>query len=182
MKVKSRIYSNQILKFNVGIIKFQNGNAEISEELWKEICDRNFPGIFKEGDEPEYKTRLEEKLRGEIQEGNKEFEAEINRLKGIIETQKQTIAQKDKEIENWKAVVEELKSNSNAGASKEDDVVKENPSTEVDDELLKDLKSMKKDELIEVAKSEDGGSYSDEDLNGKTKEDIINMILSKDKE
>ena len=38
---------------------------------------------------------------------------------------------------------------------------------------------MKKDELISVAKSEDGGQYTDEDLEGKTKDEIIIMILSK---
>ena len=56
---------------------------------------------------------------------------------------------------------------------------KDENNQDVDGELLRDLKSMKKDELISVAKSEDGGQYTDEDLEGKNKDEIITMILSK---
>ena len=51
MKVKSRVYSNQSLKFGKGVVKFVNGEAEVSEELYQEIVDRKFPNIFKEGEE-----------------------------------------------------------------------------------------------------------------------------------
>lgn len=178
MKVKSRIYVNHRLVFSNGVIQFQNGIAEIDEKLWKEICDKKFPNIYKEGDEPEYKTKFEDSIRSEVKENYKEYEDEIVRLKGIIETQKITIDQKDKEISNWKAVVEEMK-NTKKGSEEKPKVEEIKEDQNIDSELLKDLKSMKKDELISVAKSEDGGQYTDEDLEGKTKDEIIIMILSK---
>lgn len=178
MKVKSRIYVNHRLVFSNGVIQFQNGIAEIDEKLWKEICDNKFPNIYKEGDEPEYKTKFEDSIRSEVKENYKEYEDEIVRLKGIIEAQKITIDQKDKEISNWKAVVEEMK-NTKKGSEEKPKVEEIKEDQNIDSELLKDLKSMKKDELISVAKSEDGGQYTDEDLEGKTKDEIIIMILSK---
>lgn len=178
MKVKSRIYVNHRLVFSNGVIQFQNGIAEIDEKLWKEICDKKFPNIYKEGDEPEYKTKFEDSIRSEVKENYKEYEDEIVRLKGIIEAQKTTIDQKDKEISNWKAVVEEMK-NPKKGSEEKPKVEEIKEDQNIDSELLKDLKSMKKDELISVAKSEDGGQYTDEDLEGKTKDEIIIMILSK---
>ena len=99
MKVKSRVYSNQSLKFGKGVVKFVNGEAEVSEELYQEIVDRKFPNIFKEGEEPEYRTKFEEQLRKDVKDGNKEFEDEIKRLKNIIEAQKSEINRKDGEIE-----------------------------------------------------------------------------------
>lgn len=178
MKVKSRIYVNHRLVFSNGVIQFQNGIAEIDEKLWKEICDKKFSNIYKEGDEPEYKTKFEDSIRSEVKENYKEYEDEIVRLKGIIEAQKITIDQKDKEISNWKAVVEEMK-NTKKGSEEKPKVEEIKEDQNIDSELLKDLKSMKKDELISVAKSEDGGQYTDEDLEGKTKDEIITMILSK---
>lgn len=178
MKVKSRIYVNHRLVFSNGVIQFQNGIAEIDEKLWKEICDKKFPNIYKEEDEPEYKTKFEDSIRSEVKENYKEYEDEIVRLKGIIEAQKITIDQKDKEISNWKAVVEEMK-NTKKGSEEKPKVEEIKEDQNIDSELLKDLKSMKKDELISVAKSEDGGQYTDEDLEGKTKDEIIIMILSK---
>lgn len=178
MKVKSRIYVNHRLVFSNGVIQFQNGIAEIDEKLWKEICDKKFPNIYKEGDEPEYKTKFEDSIRSEVKENYKEYEDEIVRLKGIIEAQKITIDQKDKEISNWKAVVEEMK-NTKKGSEEKPKVEEIKEDQNIDSELLKDLKSMKKGELISVAKSEDGGQYTDEDLEGKTKDEIIIMILSK---
>lgn len=182
MKVKSRIYVNHRLVFSNGVIQFQNGIAEIDEKLWKEICDKNFPNIYKEGDEPEYKTKFEDSIRSEVKENYKEYEDEIVRLKGIIEAQKITIDQKDKEISNWKAVVEEMKNSKKESENnnfKIEEESKDENNQDVDSELLRDLKSMKKDELISVAKSEDGGQYTDEDLEGKSKDEIITMILSK---
>lgn len=179
MKVKSRIYVNHRLVFSNGVIQFQNGIAEIDEKLWKEICDKKFPNIYKEGDEPEYKTKFEDSIRSEVKESYKEYEDEIVRLKGIIEAQKTTIDQKDKEISNWKAVVEEMKNPKKSSEEKPKVEETKEENQDVDSELLKDLKSMKKDELISVAKSEDGGQYTDEDLEGKNKDEIITMILSK---
>lgn len=182
MKVKSRIYVNHNLMFDNGAVQFQNGVAEISKEIWKEICDKKFPNIYKEGDEPEYRTKFEDSIYNEVKENYKEYEDEIARLKGIIETQKITISQKDKEIENWKSVVEGMKNSKKESENnnfKIEEESKDENNQDVDGELLRDLKSMKKDELISVAKSEDGGQYTDEDLEGKNKDEIITMILSK---
>ena len=172
--LKSRVYNNHRIVLNGGPVQFVNGRAEVSEELYQEIVSRKLPDIYKEGEEPEFKTRLEEKLRSEVKEGNKEYEEEIKRLKNIVEAQKVEISKKEKEIEVWKkcvetqAVVPELE-------TKQEVSIKE----EEDDEVKTALKKMKVDELKELAMTEDGGSFKEEDLKGKKKEEIIDMILSK---
>lgn len=181
--VKSRVYNNHKIMLNGGPVQFVGGRAEVSEELYQEIVSREIPDIYKEGEEPEYKTRLEEKLRSEVKEGNQEFEEEIKRLKNIIEAQKVEISRKEKEVEMWKKCVEELK------AGKQEMVATLEPETkpeeetpikqEEDDEVKTALKKMKVDELKELAMTEDGGSFKEEDLKGKKKEEIIDMILSK---
>ena len=180
--LKSRVYNNHRIALNGGPVQFVNGRAEVSEELYQEIVSRKLPDIYKEGEEPEFKTRLEEKLRSEVKEGNKEYEEEIKRLKNIVEAQKVEISKKEKEIEVWKKCVEDLKA-----GNKETQTVAPEPETkqevsikeEEDDEVKTALKKMKVDELKELAMTEDGGSFKEEDLKGKKKEEIIDMILSK---
>lgn len=180
--VKSWVYNNHRIVLNGGPVQFVNGRAEVSEELYQEIVSRKLPDIYKEGEEPEFKTRLEEKLRSEVKEGNKEYEEEIKRLKNIVEAQKVEISKKEKEIEVWKKCVEDLKA-----GNKETQAVAPEPETkqevsikeEEDDEVKTALKKMKVDELKELAMTEDGGSFKEEDLKGKKKEEIIDMILSK---
>ena len=175
--LKSRVYNNHRIVLNGGPVQFVNGRAEVSEELYQEIVSRKLPDIYKEGEEPEFKTRLEEKLRSEVKEGNKEYEEEIKRLKNIVEVQKVEISKKEKEIEVWKKCVEDLKA-----GNKETQAVVPEPEAkqeEEDDEVKTALKKMKVDELKELAMTEDGGSFKEEDLKGKKKEEIIDMILSK---
>lgn len=180
--LKSRVYNNHKIVLNGGPVQFVNGRAEVSEELYQEIVSRKLPDIYKEGEEPEFKTRLEEKLRSEVKEGNKEYEEEIKRLKNIVEAQKVEISKKEKEIEAWKKCVEDLKA-----GNKETQAVAPEPEPkqevsikeEEDDEVKTALKKMKVDELKELAMTEDGGSFKEEDLKGKKKEEIIDMILSK---
>lgn len=180
--LKSRVYNNHKIVLNGGPVQFVNGRAEVSEELYQEIVSRKLPDIYKEGEEPKFKTRLEEKLRSEVKEGNKEYEEEIKRLKNIVEAQKVEISKKEKEIEVWKKCVEDLKA-----GNKETQAVAPEPEPkqevsikeEEDDEVKTALKKMKVDELKELAMTEDGGSFKEEDLKGKKKEEIIDMILSK---
>lgn len=180
--LKSRVYNNHKIVLNGGPVQFVNGRAEVSEELYQEIVSRKLPDIYKEGEEPEFKTRLEEKLRSEVKEGNKEYEEEIKRLKNIVEAQKVEISKKEKEIEVWKKCVEDLKA-----GNKETQAVAPEPEPkqevsikeEEDNEVETALKKMKVDELKELAMTEDGGSFKEEDLKGKKKEEIIDMILSK---
>lgn len=179
--LKSRVYNNHRIVLNGGPVQFVNGRAEVSEELYQEIVSRKLPDIYKEGEEPEFKTRLEEKLRSEVKEGNQEFEEEIKRLKNIIEAQKVEISRKEKEVEMWKKCVEELKAgNKETVAPAAPEPEEETPiKKEEDDEVKTALKKMKVDELKELAMTEDGGSFKEEDLKGKKKEEIIDMILSK---
>lgn len=183
--LKSRVYNNHRIVLNGGPVQFVNGRAEVSEELYQEIVSRKLPDIYKEGEEPEFKTRLEEKLRSEVKEGNKEYEEEIKRLKNIVEAQKVEISKKEKEVEMWKKCVEDLKA-----GNKGTETVTPEPETkpeeeetpikqEEDDEVKTALKKMKVDELKELAMTEDGGSFKEEDFKGKKKEEIIDMILSK---
>lgn len=177
--VKSRVFSQHSLKFKNGIVKFVNGVATISEELYQEIVETNFPNIFKEGEEPEYKTKLEEKLRSDIKKDNEEYESEIRRLKHIIEAQETELTKKDSEITSWKQLVEELKAGGTVKTEKVSEINKEEPKATEDDELLKELNAAKVEELKALAMSEDGGSYSENDLKGKKKDEIIKMILAK---
>nr|DAJ68456.1 MAG TPA: hypothetical protein [Caudoviricetes sp.] len=171
--IKSRVYSQHTLKFKNGTVKFHNGVATVSDELYQEIVDGQFPNIYKEGEEPEYKTKIEEQLRTEIKKDNEEYENEIRRLKNVIESQEIELSKKDGEIESWKKLVEELK------AGKTEPVKTETKEETEDDNLLADLKATKVDDLKALAMSEEGGSYSEEDLKGKRKDEIIEMILSK---
>lgn len=171
--IKSRVYSQHTLKFKNGTVKFCNGVATVSDELYQEIVDGQFPNIYKEGEEPEYKTKMEEQLRTEIKKDNEEYENEIRRLKNVIESQEIELSKKDGEIESWKKLVEELK------AGKTEPVKTETKEEIEDDNLLADLKATKVDDLKALAMSEEGGNYSEEDLKGKRKDEIIEMILSK---
>lgn len=182
--LKSRVYNNHKIMLNGGPVQFVGGRAEVSEELYQEIVRRELPDIYKEGEEPEYRTRIEDKLRSEVKEGNKEFEEEINRLKNIVEVQKTEIAKKNEEIAMWKKCVEDLKTGNKetvAPADPEPETEQEEPSIkqEEDNEVKSALKKMKVDELKELAMTEDGGSFKEEELKGKKKEEIIDMILSK---
>lgn len=180
--LKSRVYNNHKIMLNGGPVQFVGGRAEVSEELYQEIVSRELPDIYKEGEEPEYRTRIEDKLRSEVKEGNKEFEEEISRLKNIVEVQKTEIAKKNEEIAMWKKCVEDLKAgNKETQAVVPEPEAKQEASIkeEEDDEVKTALKKMKVDELKELAMTEDGGSFKEEDLKGKKKEEIIDMILSK---
>lgn len=185
VKVRSRVYSSQKIKLNGGVIHFINGNADISEELYRELVDRKFPNIYKEGDEPEYKTSLESKLRQEVSEGNEEFKNEINRLKNIIESQKVELAKKDEEIESWKKAVEDLqKGISLSKEEKKDDKEIETEKVEksdedIDDELFNELNALTVKQLIEMGMTEEGGGFEEKDLKNKKKDEIIKMIMSK---
>lgn len=187
MKIKSRVYSNQSLKFEKGIVKFVNGEAEVSDELYQEIVDRKFPNIFEEGKEPEYRTKFEDQIRKDVKEGNQEYEEEIRRLKNIIEAQKSEINRKDGEIASWKKVVDDLKHEIDVfkltatnGAMKTETKVEEQVvENEEISEIRKDLEGMKVAELKSLAMEEDYGNFQESDLKDKKKEDIINMILSK---
>lgn len=186
VKVRSRVYSSQKIKLNGGVIHFINGNADISEKLYQEIVDRKLPNIYKEGDEPEYKTSLESKLRQEVSEGNEEFKNEINRLKNIIESQKVELAKKDEEIKSWKKAVEDLQKGipSSKEEKKEDDKEIETEKAEkgdedIDDELFNELNTLTVKQLIEMGMTEEGGGFEEKDLKNKKKDEIIKMIMSK---
>lgn len=185
VKVRSRVYSSQKIKLNGGVIHFINGNADISEELYQELVDRKLPNIYKEGDEPEYKTSLESKLRQEVSEGNEEFKNEINRLKNIIESQKVELDKKDEEIKSWKKAVEDLqKGISPSKEEKKDDKEIETEEAEkgdedIDDELFNELNALTVKQLIEMGMTEEGGGFEEKDLKNKKKDEIIKMIMSK---
>lgn len=186
VRVRSRVYGSQKIKLNGGVIQFISGNADISEKLYQEIVDRKLPNIYKEGDEPEYKTSLESKLRQEVSEGNEEFKNEINRLKNIIESQKVELAKKDEEIESWKKAVEDLQKGipSFKEEKKEDDKEIETEKAEkgdedIDDELLNELNTLTVKQLIEMGMTEEGGGFEEKDLKNKKKDEIIKMIMSK---
>lgn len=185
VKVRSRVYSSQKIKLNGGVIHFINENADISEELYQELVDRKLPNIYKEGDEPEYKTSLESKLRQEVSEGNEEFKNEINRLKNIIESQKVELDKKDEEIKSWKKAVEDLqKGISPSKEEKKDDKEIETEKVEkgdedIDDELFNELNTLTVKQLIEMGMTEEGGGFEEKDLKNKKKDEIIKMIMSK---
>lgn len=185
VKVRSRVYSSQKIKLNGGVIHFINGNADISEELYQELVDRKLPNIYKEGNEPEYKTSLESKLRQEVSEGNEEFKNEINRLKNIIESQKVELDKKDEEIKSWKKAVEDLqKGISPSKEEKKDDKEIETEKAEkgdedIDDELFNELNTLTVKQLIEMGMTEEGGGFEEKDLKNKKKDEIIKMIMSK---
>lgn len=186
VRIESKVYSNQKFMFGNELVKFTGRKAEVSKETWEAMQASKYPGVFLEGKMPATNTKLEIELTDDIKRYKQEMEAEVSRLKNIIEAQSIEIGKAKKEALDWRNLCAELQKGAKMPEIKDEksDNGKEdeNPTlaegkTSVEDELRKELKTMKVDELKTIALETEGIEPSD--IEGKKKDEIIDLLVTK---
>lgn len=186
VRIESKVYSNQKFMFSNELVKFTGRKAEVSKETWEAMQASKYPGVFLEGKMPATNTKLEIELTDDIKRYKQEMEAEVSRLKNIIEAQSIEIGKAKKEALDWRNLCAELQKGAKMPEIKDEksDNGKEdeNPTlaegeTSAEDELRKELKTMKVDELKTIALETEGIEPSD--IEGKKKDEIIDLLVTK---
>ena len=186
VRIESKVYSNQKFMFGNELVKFTGRKAEVSKETWEAMQASKYPGVFLEGKMPAANTKLEIELTDDIKRYKQEMEAEVSRLKNIIETQSIEIGKAKKEALDWRNLCAELQKGAKMPEIKDEKsdngkVDKNSTPTggeiSVEDELRKELKAMKVDELKTVALETEGIGPSD--IEGKKKDEIIDLLVTK---
>lgn len=186
VRIESKVYSNQKFMFGNELVKFTGRKAEVSKETWEAMQASKYPGVFLEGKMPATNTKLEIELTDDIKRYKQEMEAEVSRLKNIIEAQSIEIGKVKKEALDWRNLCAELQKGAKMPEIKDEksDNGKEdeNPTlakgeTSAEDELRKELKTMKVDELKTIALETEGIEPSD--IEGKKKDEIIDLLVTK---
>lgn len=186
VRIESKVYSNQKFMFGNELVKFIGRKAEVSKETWEAMQASKYPGVFLEGKMPATNTKLEIELTDDIKRYKQEMEAEVSRLKNIIEAQSIEIGKAKKEALDWRNLCAELQKGAKMPEIKDEksDNGKEdeNPTlakgeTSAEDELRKELKTMKVDELKTIALETEGIEPSD--IEGKKKDEIIDLLVTK---
>lgn len=186
VRIESKVYSNQKFMFGNELVKFTGRKAEVSKETWEAMQASKYPGVFLEGKMPAANTKLEIELTDDIKRYKQEMEAEVSRLKNIIEAQSVEIGKAKKEALDWRNLCAELQKGAKMPEIKDEKSdngkADENPTpTEgeisVEDELRKELKAMKVDELKAIALETEGIEPSD--IEGKKKDEIIDLLVTK---
>lgn len=186
VRIESKVYSNQKFMFGNELVKFTGRKAEVSKETWEAMQASKYPGVFLEGKMPATNTKLEIELTDDIKRYKQEMEAEVSRLKNIIEAQSIEIGKAKKEALDWRNLCAELQKGAKMPEIKDEksDNGKEdeNPTlakgeTSAEDELRKELKIMKVDELKTIALETEGIEPSD--IEGKKKDEIIDLLVTK---
>lgn len=186
VRIESKVYSNQKFMFGNELVKFTGRKAEVSKETWEAMQASKYPGVFLEGKMPAANTKLEIELTDDIKRYKQEMEAEVSRLKNIIEAQSIEIGKAKKEALDWRNLCAELQKGAKMPEIKDEKSdngkADENPApTEgeisVEDELRKELKAMKVDELKTIALETEGIEPSD--IEGKKKDEIIDLLVTK---
>lgn len=186
VRIESKVYSNQKFMFGNELVKFTGRKAEVSKETWEAMQVSKYPGVFLEGKMPAANTKLEIELTDDIKRYKQEMEAEVSRLKNIIEAQSIEIGKAKKEALDWRNLCAELQKGAKMPEIKDEKSdngkADENPTPtggeiSVEDELRKELKAMKVDELKTVALETEGIGPSD--IEGKKKDEIIDLLVTK---
>lgn len=186
VRIESKVYSNQKFMFGNELVKFTGRKAEVSKETWEAMQASKYPGVFLEGKMPATNTKLEIELTDDIKRYKQEMEAEVSRLKNIIEAQSIEIGKAKKEALDWRNLCAELQKGAKMPEIKDEksDNGKENENptlaegeTSAEDELRKELKTMKVDELKTIALETEGIEPSD--IEGKKKDEIIDLLVTK---
>lgn len=179
IKVYSREYSNTPIRFGSDLVVFKNGEAEVSEDLYKKVKEMNFP-IYTKEDMPEYKTPNQIDADVTIEEMKKEYLAEIDRLNNIIKAKDQKIEQLNIEVKTWKDEYEKTMKVETSEQTKKTSKNKENTTENLSNELKEvkeDLEKMSFAELKELA-TEESIKGVDKFTEETQKADLINLIIS----
>ena len=186
MIIETTKYANQKLSFYGKVVEFKGGKAEVDDNLGQMILDSKFPYIFAEGKVEREKSSIEKMLENELSDKETVMKAEIDRLNKIIESKDLEIKKKENEVQLWKDEVEKIKAKSNSvfaesvaesvakEVKNEAETGKENELT--DDEVMKQLDALKKDELLDMAKN-----MNIETTSQMTKATLIDLIIAESK-
>lgn len=186
VRIESKVYSNQKFMFGNELVKFTGRKAEVSKETWEAMQASKYPGVFLEGKMPAANTKLEIELTDDIKRYKQEMEAEVSRLKNIIEAQSIEIGKAKKEALDWRnlcaelqkgAKMPEIKDEKSDNGKADENSTPTGGEISVEDELRKELKAMKVDELKTVALETEGIEPSD--IEGKKKDEIIDLLVTK---
>lgn len=186
VRIESKVYSNQKFMFGNELVKFTGRKAEVSKETWEAMQASKYPGVFLEGKMPAANTKLEIELTDDIKRYKQEMEAEVSRLKNIIEAQSIEIGKAKKEALDWRnlcaelqkgAKMPEIKDEKSDNGKTDENSTPTGGEISVEDELRKELKAMKVDELKTVALETEGIGPSD--IEGKKKDEIIDLLVTK---
>lgn len=186
VRIESKVYSNQKFMFGNELVKFTGRKAEVSKETWEAMQASKYPGVFLEGKMPAANTKLEIELTDDIKRYKQEMEAEVSRLKNIIEAQSIEIGKAKKEALDWRnlcaelqkgAKMPEIKDEKSDNGKADENSTLTGGEISVEDELRKELKAMKVDELKTVALETEGIGPSD--IEGKKKDEIIDLLVTK---
>lgn len=186
VRIESKVYSNQKFMFGNELVKFTGRKAEVSKETWEAMQASKYPGVFLEGKMPAANTKLEIELTDDIKRYKQEMEAEVSRLKNIIEAQSIEIGKAKKEALDWRnlcaelqkgAKMPEIKDEKSDNGKADENSTPTGGEISVEDELRKELKAMKVGELKTVALETEGIGPSD--IEGKKKDEIIDLLVTK---
>lgn len=186
VRIESKVYSNQKFMFGNELVKFTGRKAEVSKETWEAMQASKYPGVFLEGEMPATNTKLEIELTDDIKRYKQEMEAEVSRLKNIIEAQSIEIGKAKKEALDWRnlcaelqkgAKMPEIKDEKSDNGKEGENPVPTEGEISAEDELRKELKTMKVDELKTIALETEGIEPSD--IEGKKKDEIIDLLVTK---
>lgn len=186
VRIESKVYSNQKFMFGNELVKFTGRKAEVSKETWEAMQASKYPGVFLEGKMPAANTKLEIELTDDIKRYKQEMEAEVSRLKNIIEAQSIEIGKAKKEALDWRnlcaelqkgAKMPEIKDEKSDNGKEGENPVPTEGEISAEDELRKELKTMKVDELKTIALETEGIEPSD--IEGKKKDEIIDLLVTK---
>lgn len=186
VRIESKVYSNQKFMFGNELVKFTGRKAEVSKETWEAMQASKYPGVFLEGEMPAANTKLEIELTDDIKRYKQEMEAEVSRLKNIIEAQSIEIGKAKKEALDWRnlcaelqkgAKMPEIKDEKSDNGKEGENPVPTEGEISAEDELRKELKTMKVDELKTIALETEGIEPSD--IEGKKKDEIIDLLVTK---
>lgn len=196
MKLFMKNVGNATINISGVNVEFIGGIAEVEDDFGKEALNLGIPDLFEDGKQPTYEpTSREVKMQAGFEQQSEFMQEEIIRLKNIIQSQKEKILELEVEIGNWKfeyqkehTLRKQLLENGIAQSdtnTETDNVADgtEAPTSEKggdneDDELRKELKSMKKSELISFG-IESGLDMSEHE--DKSKGEIIEFLINANK-
>lgn len=198
MKLFNKKAGNRVININGTNVKFINCIATVDDAFGEEALKLGLPDLYEDGKQPLFETPKEIQMKSDFQDKEDWYQKEIVRLTTARDSYKRRVEELEVEVRNWKAEYEkerELRIKEVEGSAAEsaagtapaeeasETVVEENSAPtkteEVDEEALKrELMAMRKEELLQF--TEEAG-IDKATLEGKTKVEIIQAIISPDK-
>lgn len=181
MKILSSIYLNQKINIFGSIVNFENGKAEIEEDLYSKIKQAEFPGIRIEGEiDIENLSTDSKDEKATLKEISESYMEEIDRLKRTIVQKDQLISEAKQEAQSWRDLCDQLKKDKSSKKSK--DTKSEAKETvkginEEIEEIRKELEIMSFEDLKNLASEEGVESVLIESA-GEDQKKLVDIVLN----